>query len=98
MIFLSFCTLCKRLLKDLCHTAPKETLPSISCCMSALLKGLRDVTQCFSGRVELIQCFLGELGFKHSVSESSGSDSLLLAVGTDIEELAPPKKRANIHC
>ena len=37
--------------------------------------------------VELPQCLLGGLGSKHSASESSGSDSLLLAIGADLKNL-----------
>ena len=50
----------------------------------------------FSGTFELPQCFLAELGSKHSASESSSSASLLLAIGADLEELAPKNERISI--
>ena len=94
--FLFSCKTCKKLLDNLHRTPAKENLLPISYCMSVCLKVNVTLYGAFQVRLNYHNAFWKGLALSIQRQESSGSDSLLLDIGADLEELAPKNERISI--
>ena len=104
--FFFSCKTCKELFDNLHRTPAKESvLPIFFILYPVCLKGNVTLYGAFHVRLNYHNAFWEGLVllafwrawvYKHLASECSGSDSLLLAIGADLEELAPKNEQISI--